>query len=694
MAIPVGTAIGYGYGGVVSSHLSWPWIFFIEAIPMCPLIALMWVIPYNKKRREAVERVEAEMEAEGADKALLGPHEAAAVTPAAGAGANAHHGHGHSHSHKGSGHHFPHHVPPTGEEINREVNIELREEGADPSALRDTQPGTPSFWQELYKTLTNPIYVAIVLGYAGFTGVVAGIGTFAPTFIVGLKLLDSQEKASLSAGAVVSIAGLIGVPAGGWMLDYGQRRARQALEREKAIRKAAREAGVDETIALAQAAVLGRSHSLFAAPPSSQLLALSSAVSASNLQPDDQASLLEKSTGTGTGNTGVVVAPSSTTDSASAGKAGAATGNTGAPASDDDDDATSPEVLDIKLATALPQCAILAFAGTLFIVGGCFATLSGLTLFLIILATGTLILMGTTAGINLAMMASVPPETRSFAIGMGTMLLHALGDVPAPPIIGAIADKLSPKTCDASGNNCDRSADGLRDTLLATTSWLVWPIVLWAVAWILASRQQAWRRATGWYEANPTHATGTGASGVNAHAGGASSAAGSYVPVTADGVPAGSGAGNSYATLASSGSNEAVYSAGAGSSGSTAVPIGSGGLHRGYYSARSDAASLSAETGSRQSSQMFAAGSLSAAGLGARAGGGALVGSYVPSGGGGSMLLGLGAGSRPIGVAGGSGGSSGGHGTSGVEMNALPLSSSYRAPSARGDGGDRGVVLE
>jgi hypothetical protein len=38
-------------------------------------------------------------------------------------------------------------------------------------------------------------------------------------------------------------------------------------------------------------------------------------------------------------------------------------------------------------------------------------------------------------GILIAIMAAVRPESRSFAIGLGTLIVHALGDVPAPPIM-------------------------------------------------------------------------------------------------------------------------------------------------------------------------------------------------------------------------------------------------------------------
>ncbi|RYY33559.1 hypothetical protein EON62_04140, partial [archaeon] len=164
-----------------------------------------------------------------------------------------------------------------------------------------------------------------------------------------------------------------------------------------------------------------------------------------------------------------------------------------------DEDATNPRTLDRKLQVTMPLSALMCLVGTLLLLAAVAATKQGLTAFLAILLLSVICLMGTTAGVNLAMMAAVPAESRSFAIGLGTLLNHAFGDVPAPPIIGDMADHLSPETC-VTPNNCTRSAEGLRDTLYLTTAWLFWPIVLWTAAWYFASRRAQHRLATGYYE--------------------------------------------------------------------------------------------------------------------------------------------------------------------------------------------------
>ena len=112
-----------------------------------------------------------------------------------------------------------------------------------------------------------------------------------------------------------------------------------------------------------------------------------------------------------------------------------------------------PAMADVKMLVALPQAVWATALGTALMMPGIMLGKASGGLFFTLLGTGALALCTTTAGINQSIMAAVKPESRSFAIGLGTLLLHAFGDVPAPPVIGAIADRLSPQTCtgDAGG---------------------------------------------------------------------------------------------------------------------------------------------------------------------------------------------------------------------------------------------------
>ena len=78
----------------------------------------------------------------------------------------------------------------------------------------------------------------------------------------------------------------------------------------------------------------------------------------------------------------------------------------------------------------------------------------------------------TTAGVNVALMWSVPPENRAMAMALSVIIIHLLGDVPSPVVIGAIDLKNAPQT-----------------TFLVTCSWLGWAVFCWGAAWIMAKRR-------------------------------------------------------------------------------------------------------------------------------------------------------------------------------------------------------------
>jgi hypothetical protein len=156
-------------------------------------------------------------------------------------------------------------------------------------------------------------------------------------------------------------------------------------------------------------------------------------------------------------------------------------------------------IFNTELMVTLLQGVAFCTAGTMFMVLAVFLTKFGVAPFLLILAIGSTLLMATTAGINLAMMAAVPAESRPFAVGVGTLLLHALGDVPAQPMLGALAAWFAP--CLNPPDCTDRDETGLRDTLLITTSFLIIPIVLWGAGWIFIIRRTKERQDAGFYVA-------------------------------------------------------------------------------------------------------------------------------------------------------------------------------------------------
>jgi len=104
--------------------------------------------------------------------------------------------------------------------------------------------------------------------------------------------------------------------------------------------------------------------------------------------------------------------------------------------------------------------------GTAFCLGSVFVT--GPVPFFALLAVGCIFIFMTTSAVNIATMWTVPSESRPFAIAISTILIHLLGDVPSPVIIGLLDDEFQPNFA-----------------LLCTVLWLIWCILLWAAAYVV-----------------------------------------------------------------------------------------------------------------------------------------------------------------------------------------------------------------
>lgn len=53
-------------------------------------------------------------------------------------------------------------------------------------AMETSKVKTPSFWQEAWALVTNPIYMLSVLGYAAYSAVTAGVANFGPFLLIHL----------------------------------------------------------------------------------------------------------------------------------------------------------------------------------------------------------------------------------------------------------------------------------------------------------------------------------------------------------------------------------------------------------------------------------------------------------------------------------------------------------------------------
>jgi MFS family permease len=401
-AIPVGTALGYVLGGAGAA--SWRLTFAAEAVLVAPLLPLVYALPLATKATPPEVVAAAEEEDDGDDDG---------AGDGAGDGAVAAHP--------------PHHTPPP-------------------------PPPPPPLRAQFGATLGDPVYTATVLGYAGLTAVLAGLGAFGPAFLQGLGFVRCQATASLLFGACVSVAGLVGTPLGGWALDAvvardlararGSSGGGSAAAPAAAVKPDARGDGADADAAAVEAPLL---------PPPP-------------------------------------VSPTGAGDSDDAERA-----------MDDSSYLTlSPHGRWLKLQVCLWQSAALAVVGFAVVALSVPAAKAGLGVggFMAAITLGATALFAASSPVNLGIMAVAPPSLRPFSIGLSTLLVHALGDTPSPTIIGALADRWSPEDCSGSSGGggdcpspCPRSQSGLLASLGAVICWLAWPVLLWGSAYVMARRR-------------------------------------------------------------------------------------------------------------------------------------------------------------------------------------------------------------
>jgi MFS transporter, Spinster family, sphingosine-1-phosphate transporter len=84
-------------------------------------------------------------------------------------------------------------------------------------------PGPVAVYRGL---LRRPHYLLMVLGYAGYTFGLGGLGFWMPVFLERVRGVPA-EAATTGFGAIVVVTGLIGTMSGGWLGDYCVRRSRQ-----------------------------------------------------------------------------------------------------------------------------------------------------------------------------------------------------------------------------------------------------------------------------------------------------------------------------------------------------------------------------------------------------------------------------------------------------------------------------------
>jgi MFS family permease len=196
-AIPVGTALGNVYGGLVASALSWRWAFMLEGLAMVPAAALIWHLPVLKSGGAAAADEGAApspraTEGGGAQSNAALAAAAAAVGDAASAlrlaaasplrsGAAAPLIGG-----RPGGGDSP--LPPQSADAGG---------GGGGAAAAAASPPAPSFFEELRMLLFDPLFMSVTLGYAGFAAVLAGLGSFGPAIVLVRRQVPPPMRAPL-----------------------------------------------------------------------------------------------------------------------------------------------------------------------------------------------------------------------------------------------------------------------------------------------------------------------------------------------------------------------------------------------------------------------------------------------------------------------------------------------------------------
>lgn len=97
---------------------------------------------------------------------------------------------------------------------------------------------------------------------------------------------------------------------------------------------------------------------------------------------------------------------------------------------------------------------------------------------------------------TIAVLELFPKSRQSMAVAANTLIIHALGDVPSPIVLGLIKDAWAPLcgTVEIDGEaklnpRCSEDHAGLRDVLLFAVVWLAWGVMFWGASVVVMRRR-------------------------------------------------------------------------------------------------------------------------------------------------------------------------------------------------------------
>ncbi|EQC39139.1 hypothetical protein SDRG_03346 [Saprolegnia diclina VS20] len=155
-----------------------------------------------------------------------------------------------------------------------------------------------------------------------------------------------------------------------------------------------------------------------------------------------------------------------------------------------------PDDAPFRVFMAAMQMLVFLVAGT-----GCLflsmAYLATPWAFFLLQGLGLFALFAAQAATTLVILLSVSRARRGFAMGLNTLVLHVLGDVPSPIVLGALKDRWAPRCGSvvlpdgalALDPACVLDTPGLTKTLLFAYSWLLLAVVAWIGTYVVAKRR-------------------------------------------------------------------------------------------------------------------------------------------------------------------------------------------------------------
>ncbi|KAF0690885.1 Aste57867_17777 [Aphanomyces stellatus] len=116
---------------------------------------------------------------------------------------------------------------------------------------------------------------------------------------------------------------------------------------------------------------------------------------------------------------------------------------------------------------------------------------------LVLMFIALVCLFVTTSPFTVGILLSVNKSHRGFAIGLSTALLHVLGDLPAPLILGTLKDKWAPHCGSVTVNGTETlnpdclvsDKAGLTSVLVFAYAWLGWTVLFYGITFVMARRQ-------------------------------------------------------------------------------------------------------------------------------------------------------------------------------------------------------------